>query len=89
MKAATQIMKDYPNAVYTHCSSHFLNLCIVNSAKESDVRNVIDVAGSAARFFSNSPKRQLAFEKCIDDLHNQQPTASKSKKFKRRAQHVG
>ena len=46
---AAWIMADYPKAVYTHCSSH--NLCIVNSAKEADVRNMMDVAGSVARFF--------------------------------------
>lgn len=54
---AARIMADYPKAVYTHCSSHVLNLCIVSSAKEADIRNMMDVAGCVARFFNNSPKR--------------------------------
>ena len=40
---AARIMADYPKAVYTYCSSHVLNLCIVNSAKEADIRNMISV----------------------------------------------
>ena len=48
---AAQIMADYPKAVYTYCSSCLLNLCMVSSAKEGDIRIMMDVAGSVARFF--------------------------------------
>ena len=79
---AARIMADFPKAVYTHCSSHVLNLCVVSSAKEADIRNMMDVAGSVARFFNNSPKRQLALDKHIDELHAQNSEASKRKKLK-------
>ena len=34
---AARIMASYPKAVYTHCSSHVLNLCVVRSANIPDV----------------------------------------------------
>ena len=57
---AARIMELYLKALYTHCSSHVLNLCIVKSTNISHVRNMMDIADRVARFFNNSPKRQLA-----------------------------
>jgi len=56
---AARILRQYPKARYVHCASHVLNLCIVQSASIPDVRNMMDIASGVARFFNNSPKRQL------------------------------
>ena len=66
---AAQIMTTYPKAVYTHCSSHVLNLCVVQSTNIPDVRNMMDIVSNIARFFNYSPKRQLALEKHITELY--------------------
>jgi len=58
---AARILCQYPKACYVHCTSHVLNLCIVQTASIPDVRNMMDIASRIARFFNNSPKRQLAF----------------------------
>lgn len=63
---AAQIVNKYPKALYTHCASHVLNPCIVEVTNITDVRNMMNVASCIVRFFNNSPKRQLAFNKFID-----------------------
>jgi len=35
---AARIMNKYPKALYTHCVSHILNLCIVEATSIIDVR---------------------------------------------------
>ena len=79
---AARIMASYPKAVYTHCSSHVLNLCVVRSANIPDVRNMMDIASSVAAFFNNSPKRQLALQQHITDLHQEHSELPKRKKLK-------
>ena len=79
---AARIMEQYPRALYTHCSSHGLNLCIVKSTSISDVRNMMDIADKVARFFNYSPKRLLALEWHINQLHQEQAEVSKRKKLK-------
>ena len=66
--AAACITTKYPKALYTHCASHRLNLCVVKSCTIREIRNTMQSADKVSRFFSNSPKRQLAMEKCIDNL---------------------
>ena len=41
--AAARISSQYLLALYTHCTSHCLNLAVVASFKEVSVRNMIDV----------------------------------------------
>ena len=79
---AARISQQYPKACYVHCASHVLNLCIVQSASVPDIRNMMDVASGIARFFNNSPKRQLALDKYIEDLHSRDSQSSKQKKLK-------
>ncbi len=57
---------DFPLALYTHCSSHRLNLAVVSSLKESNVRNMIGVLNRVSIFFSAHPKRQRKLEEAID-----------------------
>ena len=78
-EAASRISSKYPKAVYVHCAAHRLNLCIVKCCKIRVVSNMIDTVSSVARFFNNSPKRQLALEKWIADV---QPCDEKRRKLK-------
>ena len=57
--------------LYTHTVPHVFNLCIVKSTSISDARNLMDIADKVARFFNYSPKRQLALEWHIHQLHQQ------------------
>ena len=63
--AAARISAMYPKALYTHCASHRLNLCIVKSCSNREVTNMMEVVDSISHFFNNSPKRQLELEKWI------------------------
>ena len=63
--AAARIQEVFPKAVYTHCAAHALNLCVMKCCSIAEIRNAMDTADSICRFFSNSPKRQLALERWI------------------------
>ena len=66
--AATRITSLYPKAVYTHCAAHRLNLCVVKCCDIREVNNMMQTADAVARFFSNSPKWQLALETWVDNI---------------------
>ena len=66
--AASHITAKYPKAIYTHCASHRVNLCIVKCCSISEVNNVMQVADKIARFFSNSPKKQATLKNWIQDI---------------------
>ena len=65
--AAARLMEKYLKALYTHCASHRLNLCIARCCNIREVQNSMDIAGKISRFFSNSQKRQLFFESFLED----------------------
>lgn len=64
---AALITKDYPLALYLHCSSHILNLAVVKSLDEASVRNMIGVVNRVSLFFGAHPKRQRKLEEAIDE----------------------
>ena len=66
--AAARIRSEYPLAIYMHCASHKLNLCVASSCSVQMVKNMMDTVRVISDFFSNSPKRQAALEKKIEDL---------------------
>ena len=76
--AASRIIAKYSKAIYTHCASHRLNLCVVKCCSISEVNNVMQVGDKIARFFSNSPKRQATLEIWIQDI----PQGEKRKNLK-------
>ena len=76
--AAACIISKHPKALYTHCASHRLNLCVVKCCSIREISNMMQSAEKIARFFNNSPKRQMALEKWIDELF----TDEKRKKIK-------
>lgn len=55
-----------PLALYTHCQSHQLNLCIVAACSTPQIRNTNGVISEIAKFFNYSPKRQRFFEHVIE-----------------------
>lgn len=55
-------------ALYTHCAAHRLNLCVMKCCSIMEVSNMMQTADTISRFFSNSPKRQLALEEWIDNV---------------------
>ena len=77
--AAARIIAEHPKALYVHCAAHRLNLCIMKCCSIREVSNMIETVGSVARFFNNSPKRQLALEKWITEVL---PTEEKRRKLK-------
>ena len=46
-----------------HCAAHTLNLCVVAACSLQLVKNMMAMMIKICLFFSNSPKRQLKFEK--------------------------
>ena len=76
--AAALITAEYPLALYLHCASHCLNLVVVKSLDETNVRNMMGIAFKVWLFFSAHPKRQNKLEEAIGET---QPE-SKVKKLK-------
>ncbi|XP_014673689.1 PREDICTED: 52 kDa repressor of the inhibitor of the protein kinase-like [Priapulus caudatus] len=52
------IKQHSPRAIYTHCLSHALNLVYAHSAKQQEVRNMLDKLKESSVFFSKSPRRE-------------------------------
>ena len=74
--AAAIISRQYPAALYLHCSSHVLNLVVVKALDVTSVRNMMGTIERAATFFFAHPKRQKALERAIEST---QPDTTKRK----------
>ena len=70
------LLAKFPKALYFHCASHKLNLCVVKACKLSSVANMMDAVSCLANFFNYSPQRQQHFE---DNVHKFCPVSLKSK----------
>ena len=71
--AAARISSQYPLALYTHCTSHCLNLAVVASFEEVSVRNMIGIVKRLSIFIFSPPKRQKKLEEAIQ---NTQPESN-------------
>jgi hypothetical protein len=60
------LMAENSKATYVHCSSHVLNLCIVQACSLQAIRNMNGTVTESSYFFSNSPKRQMFLERVVD-----------------------
>ena len=62
--AAQLVKNDHPKALYIHCASHRLNLCVSNSCQ---IPSIIKLFGATrkATFFFSFPKRLLFLQKVI------------------------
>lgn len=65
---ASRILSRYHKALYTHCAAHKLNLCVMKCCSIPEISNMMQSADKILRFFSNSPKRQLALEDWLDKV---------------------
>ena len=75
--------KDIPNAVYTPCNSHKLNLVIASSSKLPQIRKCISEINDTL-FFNASHKRQGFFERInVIERDQQLPDARKRSKQKK------
>ncbi|KAG1673489.1 repressor of the inhibitor of the protein kinase [Nymphon striatum] len=61
-----QLVKDVPNAIYTPCNSHKLNLVIASASKLQQIKNCITEVNETYLFFNASHKRQGFLERVID-----------------------
>ena len=75
--AAAIIQSEFPKAMYFHCASHKLNLCVVHSCKLTSVTNMMDAITCLANFFNYSPQREKGLEHHLKVY----PDAQKSKRL--------
>ena len=64
---AARIQRIYDKAIYVHCNSHVLNLCVASSCK-INVRDMMDNVRNVSNFFNDSPKRTLVLKKKISEI---------------------
>ena len=57
-----------PLALYTHCHSHQLNLCVIKACSIPNIRNANGVISEIAKYFNYSPNRQHFFKHVIDSV---------------------
>lgn len=62
-----RVKERVPEATYTHCKAHNLNLCIIHACKEPLVRNVMDTIQAIAFAFDYSAKRLLKFNDTLEE----------------------
>ena len=55
--ASSIIKRQYPKALYVHCRSHLLNLCVASACGIPVVRNMMSRVKSVSDFFNMHPKR--------------------------------
>lgn len=70
------IQKDFPMALYVHCSAHSLNLALSNSSSLPLIRNFMGTLQSVATFFQNSAKRTQVLKDSISEISPQSKRAS-------------
>ena len=61
----TRIQQIVPEAIYTHCKAHNLNLAIIHASKNALVRNMLDIVQQITFHFNYSAKRQGNFQNCL------------------------
>ena len=63
-----RILQINPLAMYTHCASHRLNLCVASAFNDQNVSNMMDRVRCISDFFNNFPRRQQLLEHTIKNL---------------------
>ncbi|XP_065683294.1 52 kDa repressor of the inhibitor of the protein kinase-like [Hydra vulgaris] len=66
--AAVRIKAIYPKALYVHCGSHVLNLCVANACNIQIVSNMMSNVRVISQFFNFSPKRFDVLKKKIEEM---------------------
>ena len=65
--AAKLISNDYPKAIYIHCTSHQLNLCVAKSCSIQPVHNMMANVTKVNDYFDKSPKRMQFFQRNLKE----------------------
>ena len=65
--ATKLILTEFPQAIYIHCASHRLNLCVANACKIQIVKNLFSKIKSVHDFF-NWPKRRKVLQDTIMEI---------------------
>ena len=60
--AQSYVKKIEPNAAYTQCGNHVLNLAIANVCQNASIKRFMTSLTEAYSFLDTSPKRQQCFE---------------------------
>ena len=60
-----RIREDAPLVVYTHCSSHCLNIVLAEAFALTPIRNMLDKLKETSLFFNSSPKRDALLSNII------------------------
>jgi hypothetical protein len=63
------ISEAYPKAIYTHCMSHSLNLCLNDSPKVQTIRNTFGIVSEVCSFFHSSARRTALFKEKIEEMY--------------------
>ena len=71
-RASTLIQRQYPQALYVHCKSHVLNLCVASACAIQLVRNMMGHVRVVSEFFNVHPKR---FALLSEKIHHLLPSA--------------
>ncbi len=64
---AARIRQTIKWALYTHCTSLRLNLCVAASCRIQSVKSMMDNIKVISKFFNNLPKRQILLEKMVSN----------------------
>ena len=67
---ASRISQRYPNAIYSHCYSHILKLCVMKCIKIEQVKSMFEYCRTISDFFNNSLKRVQLFENVLQNLRH-------------------
>lgn len=68
---AARIIQAYDKAVYVHCGSHILNLCVASACSIDMVREMMNNVRQVSDFFNNSPKRTIVLKEKIKEIYPQ------------------
>ena len=52
-------------ALYVHCASHCLNLCVMKACTVPQIKNMFETIKELSTFFSPSPNRKGSWKKCL------------------------
>ena len=66
--ASTIVTNQYPKAIYVHCKSHLLNLCVASSCDLELARNMMGHVKSVSDFFNVHPKHFALLQEQIEKL---------------------
>ena len=71
---ATQILKEEPRAVYTHCYGHALNLACSDAVKGCKVmRDALDITYEIVKLIKKSPRRDATLQRLKEQMHEDSP----------------